>query len=151
MSSTQDFARTRTPCNFLSVMPLCFQTEAIRQVSRLRLLSICLVRVAMGVQQNSTCNSNKYILTNSFFQPTDKIASFVTHRTYSCPNYEKFYVTCNSSNLIHTITCSDCLMQYVGESAQQLNMRFVTHRASISGKIKSNSCKWLAGHFSTWV
>ena len=117
-------------------------------MSRLRLLNICLVRVAMGVQQNSTCNSNKYILTNSFFQPTDKIASFVTHRTYSCPNYEKFYVTCNSSNLIHTITCSDCLMQYVGESAQQLNMRFVTHRASISGKIKSNSCKWLAGQIT---
>ena len=26
-----------------------------------------------------------------------------------------------------------------------------THRASVSGKIKSNSCKWLVEHFSTGI
>ena len=36
------------------------------------------------------CKSNKCILANSFFKPTDKIVSSVTHRTYSCTNYEKF-------------------------------------------------------------
>ena len=35
---------------------------------------------------------------------------------------------------------------YVGETAQQLNIRFTTHRASMSGKLKSNFCKWLAEH-----
>ena len=40
-------------------------------------------------------------------------------------------------------------MQYVGETIQQLNIRFATHRASMSGKIKSNPCKWLAEYFST--
>ena len=39
------------------------------------------------------CNSN--LLANSFFKPTDKIVSSVTHRTYSCTNYEKSYATCN--------------------------------------------------------
>ena len=72
----------------------------------------------------------------------------MTHRTYSCTNYEKSYVTCNLSNII---TCSICFMQYVGETAQQLNIRFATHRASMSGKTKSNSCKWLAEHFSTGI
>ena len=98
-----------------------------------------------------TCNSYKYLLTNSFFQPADKIASFSKHRTYSCPNYEKSYVTCNSSNLIYTIICSNCFMQYIRERAQQLNIKFISQRASMSGKIKSNSCKWLTRHFSTWV
>ena len=45
------------------------------------------------------------------------------------------------------MTCSNYFMQYVGETAQQLSIRFATHRASMSGKIKSNSCKWLTEHF----
>ena len=39
-------------------------------------------------------------------------------------------------------------MEYVGKPAQQLNIRFATHTASMSGKLKSNSCKWLAEPFS---
>ena len=42
-------------------------------------------------------------------------------------------------------------MQYVGETAQQLTIRFATYRASTSGKLKLNSCKWLAEHFSTGI
>ena len=42
-------------------------------------------------------------------------------------------------------------MQYVGQTAQQLNIRFATHKASMSRKLKSNSCKWLAEHFSTGI
>ena len=42
-------------------------------------------------------------------------------------------------------------MHYVGETAQQLNIRFATHTASMSGKIMSNSCKWLAEYFSTEI
>ena len=104
-----------------------------------------------GSTKFKKCNSSKCILANSFFKPTDKIVSSVTHRTYSCTNYERSYVTCNSSNIIYLITCSNCFMQYFGETAQQLNIRFATRRASMSGKIKSNSCKWLAEHFSTRI
>ena len=42
-------------------------------------------------------------------------------------------------------------MQYVGETAQELNIRFATHKGSMSGKGKSNSCRWLADHFSTGI
>ena len=61
------------------------------------------------------------------------------------------YVICNSSNIIYLITCSNYFMQYAGESAQQLNIRFVTHRARMSVKLKSNSCKWLVEHFSMGI
>ena len=64
---------------------------------------------------------------------------------------KKSYVTCNSSKIIYLITCSNCFMQYVGETAQQLNIRFATHRASMRGKIKSKLGKWLAGHFLTEI
>ena len=39
-------------------------------------------------------------------------------------------------------------MQYVGETAQQLSIKFATHKYVMSWKIKSNSFKWLAEHFS---
>ena len=40
-------------------------------------------------------------------------------------------------------------MQYVEETAQELNIMLATHRASMSGEIKLNFYKWLAKHFST--
>ena len=98
-----------------------------------------------GSTKFKKCSSNKCILANSFFKLTDKIVLW--HRTSSCTNYEKSYVTYNSLNIIYLITCSNCFLQYVGETAQQLNIRFATHTASMSGKLKSNSCKWLAEHF----
>ena len=97
------------------------------------------------------CNSCKCILANSFFKRTDKIVTSMTHRTYSCTNYEKSGVTCNSSNIIYLIIYSSYFMQYVGKTGEQLNISFATHRASKIRKIKSNSCKWLVEHFSTWI
>ena len=84
-----------------------------------------------GSTKFKKCNSNKCTLANSFFKTTDKIVSSVTHRTYSCTDYKKSYVTCNSSNIIYVITCLNCFMEYVGETVQQLNIRFATHRASL--------------------
>ena len=83
----------------------------------------------------------------SLFKRTDKIFSSVTHRTYSFINYEKSYVTCNYSNLIFLITCSNCFVKYVRETAQEVNVKFATHRASMNGKIRLNSFNWLAEHF----
>ena len=42
-----------------------------------------------GSTKFKKCNSNKRILASSSFKPSDKIVSSVTHRTYSCTNYEK--------------------------------------------------------------
>ena len=56
------------------------------------LLSVC---GDGGSTKFKTCISNKCILANSFLQPTDKIISSVTHRTYPFTHYEKSYVICN--------------------------------------------------------
>ena len=40
-------------------------------------------------------------------------------------------------------------MWYVQKTIQQLNIRFATYRASMSGKIKSSPCQWLTEYFST--
>ena len=37
------------------------------------------------------------------------------------------------------------------ENWSAINIRFATEKASIIAKIKSNSCKWLVEHFSTWI
>ena len=61
-------------------------------------------------------------------------------------------VGCSStSKELLFITCSNCFMQYVEETAQQLDIRFATHRASMSGKLKLIFCKWLAEHVSTGI
>ena len=41
------------------------------------------------------------------------------------------------------------VIEYVGETAQQLNVRFAKHRDCMKGRINSSSCKRLADHFST--
>ena len=80
-----------------------------------------------GSTKFKKCNSNKSILANSFVKPTDKIVSSATHIIYSCTNYEKSCVTCNSFNMIYLITYSSCFMQYVGETCQLLNITSATH------------------------
>ena len=40
-------------------------------------------------------------------------------------------------------------MQYVGETAQRLNVRFAKHRDCMKGNINSSSCKWVSAHFSS--
>ena len=94
----------------------------------------------MLIQQNT-----KSVILVSAYQ---WIFSSVAYRTYSCTNYEKSYVTCNCSNIIYLITCSNCFMQYLGGTAWQLSIRFATPRVSMSEKIKSNFCEGLVEHFS---
>ena len=44
------------------------------------------------------------MLVNSFFKLTDKMVSSVTHRTCSCVNKEKPYLTYNLSNITNWLT-----------------------------------------------
>ena len=94
------------------------------------------------------CQNSKCKLANNF-KPSDKVSSTVTHRLYPCVNHEGPTVaTCNTSNVIYLITCSTCHLQYVGETAQNLNIRFAKHRLCMSGNINSKSCKHVSDHFS---
>ena len=97
-----------------------------------------------------SCKSKTCQLAKTFFKPSNSVVSTVTHRMYPCINHEDNHlVTCNASNLIYLITCKKCFLQYVGETAQQLNVRFAKHRDCLKGKINSSQCKRLSDHFST--
>ena len=58
------------------------------------------------------------------------------------------YVDCHSSNVIYLLTCSNCGLQYVGETSQQLNARFTGHRAGIKNPSKHGTCKILSNHLN---
>ena len=95
------------------------------------------------------CLSKTCLLAKNNFKPSDKIVSTVTHRTYPCVNHEGNKIAnCNTPNVIYLLTCDKCRLQYVGETAQNLNVRFGKHRNCMKGRINSTSCKRLSEHFS---
>ena len=75
------------------------------------------------------------------FKPSNFFTSTVTHRTYPILNHEyPMPMDCKSKNLIYLITCSTCHLQYVGETSQQLNIRFQQHRSGMAGNQGSHAC-----------
>ena len=95
------------------------------------------------------CSSKTCLLAKNNFKPTDKVVSTVTHRVYTCINHEGNKIAnCNTPNVIYLLTCSKCHLQYVGETAQNLNVRFAKHRSCMKGNVNSTSCKRLSDHFS---
>ena len=97
-----------------------------------------------GSTKFKKCNSNKRIPADSFFKPTDKIVSSVRHKTYSCTNYEKSDITCNSSNIMYLITCSNCFMQYLGKTVQQLNISDINEIRTHNHVVRKQSLNHLA-------
>ena len=59
-----------------------------------------------------------------------KIVSTSTGRTYKIPKK----VTCTSWNLIYCLECSDCGIQYVGQTKNKFLTRFNQHRNDIKHK-----------------
>ena len=59
-----------------------------------------------------------------FIKPRNHIVSTIIHRSYPCINKDDYPVTCNSTNVVYLVTCSACHLQYVGETAQRINVRF---------------------------
>ena len=79
----------------------------------------------------------------------DKVVSTVTKRFYDCIVPSGItYIDCHSSNVIYLITCNKCFLQYVGETAQQLNARFNGHRTGIKHPKKHGFCRILSEHFN---
>ena len=64
------------------------------------------------------------------FVPSSSFVSHSTNRTYQITLPSSIStVDCNTSNCIYLITCSNCCLQYVGETAQTLKARFYLHRS----------------------
>ena len=94
------------------------------------------------------CNSKRCQFQHDF-QPSDKVVSTVTKRVYDCvvpPG--TVYLNCHSSNLIYLITCSNCCLQYVGETVQKLNERFNFHKTGFRHPQKHGHCRILSEHFT---
>ena len=99
----------------------------------------------------SKCNFARCQLRDHFLL-TDEIKSSSTMRIYKAvlpTGTEK--LTCHSSNLVYLLTCSNCGLQYVGETAQQLNARFNGHRVGMKNPKKYGTCKILSNHFNKGV
>ena len=100
----------------------------------------------------SKCQSNHNCKLCLEFCPNKSFTSSSTNRSYNTivPSHVKS-ITCKSSNLIYLITCLNCGLQYVGETAQKLNARFNLHRQGIRNANKQNYCKTLCSHFQKGV
>ena len=93
------------------------------------------------------CNSSFGCRTCEILKPSDHISSSVTHRMHKVVNNDVAWGNCSSSNLIYLISCDNCGLQYVGQTAQQLRKRMSKHRNDIfHGK---GSCPYLVKHFNS--
>ena len=110
------------------------------------------LQVAFG-EKRVHCNIRKCHSSNNCklclkFIPSMSFVSHSTNRTYQIvlpPSIST--VDCNTSNCIYLITCSNCCLQYVGETVQALKARFYLHRSGIRNKDKINMCRRLCEHF----
>ena len=77
--------------------------------------------------------TNKRCKTCRTFNTSTEIISNVTNRTYKITNPTGENLHCQSQNLIYLCTCLSCNVQYVGETAQKLNLRMNGHRTAKDG------------------
>jgi hypothetical protein len=86
------------------------------------------------------------------FVPSDKVVSTTTKRVYNVIIASgENDINCHSSNVVYLITCNNCAMQYVGETACVLSERIFHHKSAIHDLPKgiTNGCKKLPAHFTT--
>ena len=106
-----------------------------------------------GRAKNITkCSKPRCILGNEHFVPRNRVFSSTTHRTYDvkiAPGSSN--VNCMSRNVVYQLTCNNCHLQYVGETCQQLNERFQSHRKGFKTPSMQISCKILTSHFTKGI
>ena len=106
-----------------------------------------------GRAKNITkCSKPRCILGNEHFVPRNRVFSSTTHRTYDvkiAPGSSN--VNCMSRNVVYQLTCNNCHLQYVGETCQQLNERFQSHRKGFKTPSMQISCKLLTSHFTKGI
>ena len=75
-----------------------------------------------------SCKTCKDTIFQNFFKST------ITGREYSTINPTNQFLNCSSKNVIYLITCSQCGVQYVGQTSTKLNKRMSSHRSAIKDK-----------------
>ena len=62
----------------------------------------------------------------------DKITSFHTKKTFKCINLPpRHRYTCELSNVIYIINCTECGLQYIGETKRPIRQRMYEHYRSV--------------------
>ena len=95
------------------------------------------------------CGSKRCQFQHKFI-PQNNIISTVTNRIYECvvPSGST-YINCHSTNVVYLITCSNCSLQYVGETINKLNERFNKHDSAFSNNKTTAFCVILTNHFNS--
>ena len=96
------------------------------------------------------CRSKRNCELKKNFVARDSCVSSCTFRSYPCitPPGTK-YVDCHASNVVYLITCQNCGLQYVGETAQTLAERFGKYRYDLRFPEKSGGkCRIFVNHFT---
>ena len=57
-------------------------------------------------------------------------------------------LNCHSPNVVYLLTCSNCKLQYVGETALKISERFNWHRSCFKYPAHYGFCNRLSNHFS---
>lgn len=100
-------------------------------------------RCGIGKCTSSRCKMRGYLSCH------DKVVSSSTHRVYDCivpPG--NMPLDCHSPNVVYLLTCSNCKLQYVGETGLKINERFNLHRSHFKYPTHYGYCKRLSNHFS---
>ena len=84
--------------------------------------------------EKTRCKTCQHFVSSESFKSTVTKQSFRIRHPF----------TCNSSNIIYLITCSQCGKQYVGKTLNTLRERMNQHRSSI----KINQQRYISKHFN---
>ncbi len=94
------------------------------------------------VIRDNSCNKPNNCMHCPKLNLTGRITSFTNGRTYKIPSH----VTCQSNNLIYTLTCDICGIQYVGQTKNRIMDRFNGHKTDIRNHKDTTVARHMASH-----
>ena len=83
------------------------------------------------------CKTCEYFVTSNVYNSNH------SKKVYNVINHTGENLSCKSSNVVYLLSCSNCNLQYVGETSQPLHLRINQHRTSKVG------CEKFIDHFKT--
>ena len=102
----------------------------------------------IGAPKRCTNRLNSKCKTCPNFCETNNFTSTVTGSTYEILNNTNQRLSCNSRNVVYLLSCKHCLMQYVGKTKQQFNIRNNAHRRSTVKENIHTGCPLIHEHFT---
>ena len=121
------------------------------ETNRATVESLDFVSLNKQCGNGSNLNISKCKIVNckmcTYLDPSDRCVSNVTHRFHDCINTSKTSINCKAVNVVYLLTCSNCCMQYVGETARNLNIRVREHLCTMMGNNSDKGNINMKGHF----